>query len=317
MIPMEQFTIFKIYYTYFYRILKNIAFVFAFFILKKARALGIFLVMGTKVLSRYEAIFRIVKVCLTNDQQQITKKITVLKSDFLNNPLVSMFSLSVPKLRDNSGAEGPIQFGKLTLKFLKAASKWPWPEIPARYFLLIFCLSILGSVQAQTNVKNNKTDTIAPLMIGASVPDDFWTKKHLFYLNGDTVVRTLEEYKGKLLILDFWATWCGQCWSQMPMNEQLVSSYKGEVKMLLIDTKNTGDNFENIAKTDKTYLKRMGVESLETIFKDEYFASLFPVRGYPKYMWISPSGYFIAASTRNSVVKGHIDGLLEVYKSEK
>ena len=176
--------------------------------------------------------------------------------------------------------------------------------------LLMFNLSAL----AQSASERAGAGSTQPLMVGTSVPDGFWVKKHLFYVDGKIISKTLEEYKGKLIILDFWATWCGQCWTQMPLNEQLANTYNGDVIVLLVDTKSTKDTFDKIAATDRKYLKGMGVNRLETIFNDDYFEMLFPVRGYPKYMWISPSGYFIAATTRNSVTKGHIDGLLDIYK---
>jgi thiol-disulfide isomerase/thioredoxin len=297
MIPMELFTIFKIYYTYFYRILKNIALVFAFFNLKKARALGIFLVMGTKVLSRYEAILRIVKVCLTNDQQLITKKITVLQSDSLNNQLVSMFSLSVLKPRENSGAEGPIQFGKLTLKYLKAASKWPWLVIPGR---LIIGLCIFGTVQAQ-----NKFD-IKPLEIGDTIPEALWEMSFptVNHPNGKSFVKFKDYKDKKLIILDFWATWCGSCIANMPRTHKMESQIDG-VKFIPI-------TFEPNNKAAEFIKTNHITDSLKiySIVEDKLLSKYFPHKYLPHYVWISTDGVVRAITGGREVTHSNLTQML-------
>ncbi len=55
-------------------------------------------------------------------------------------------------------------------------------------------------------------------------------------LRGDSV--RLGDFHGKVLVLDFWATWCGPCRFQHPMIEKLKSKYKNhhEVAFLSIDT---------------------------------------------------------------------------------
>jgi thiol-disulfide isomerase/thioredoxin len=35
-----------------------------------------------------------------------------------------------------------------------------------------------------------------------------------------------KELKGKIVVIDFWATWCGPCVGQMPENKELYSEYK-------------------------------------------------------------------------------------------
>jgi len=37
----------------------------------------------------------------------------------------------------------------------------------------------------------------------------------------------LNEYKGKAVILDFWATWCGPCRAQSPVLDRLAHQYEG------------------------------------------------------------------------------------------
>jgi len=55
--------------------------------------------------------------------------------------------------------------------------------------------------------------------------------------NLDSSKVTLSDYKGQVVILDFWATWCGPCKSSFPGMQQLVSKYKGKnIKFFFVDT---------------------------------------------------------------------------------
>jgi peroxiredoxin len=53
-------------------------------------------------------------------------------------------------------------------------------------------------------------------------------------LNGETV--SLEDYRGKLIFLNFWATWCMPCRSEMPSMERLYIEFKDRgFTMLAVD----------------------------------------------------------------------------------
>ena len=60
-------------------------------------------------------------------------------------------------------------------------------------------------------------------------------------LNGKRI--DLGELKGKVVIVDFWATWCGPCKASFPGMQKMVNKYKDDpnVKFVFIDTWERGD----------------------------------------------------------------------------
>jgi len=49
-----------------------------------------------------------------------------------------------------------------------------------------------------------------------------------FGWNEDSKDKKLSDYKGKVILLNFWATWCGPCRKELPALSQIADEFKGK-----------------------------------------------------------------------------------------
>jgi len=66
--------------------------------------------------------------------------------------------------------------------------------------------------------------------------------------------RELSDYRGKVVVMNFWATWCGPCVKEMPDFEKLADNLSNEDFALI--TVNFGEKAERI----KPFLKKIEVD---------------------------------------------------------
>ena len=96
----------------------------------------------------------------------------------------------------------------------------------------------------------------------------------------------LEDFKGKLLILNFWATWCAPCKEEMPSLDDLQLNIK--LNNLKIFPINIGQ--EDIAKS-KFFFKELNIKNLD-IYIDApiTLAKKFSLRGVPTTILFNKEG---------------------------
>ena len=51
----------------------------------------------------------------------------------------------------------------------------------------------------------------------------------------------LSNYKGKYLLIDFWASWCGPCKMVAPIISQIAEEYNGKVKVCKVNVDDQGE----------------------------------------------------------------------------
>ena len=63
--------------------------------------------------------------------------------------------------------------------------------------------------------------------------------KEFAFLDGNGKSVTLNDLKGKVVFINFWATWCPPCLQEMPSIHKLKQTFKGEdIVFLLVDVDN-------------------------------------------------------------------------------
>jgi peroxiredoxin len=61
----------------------------------------------------------------------------------------------------------------------------------------------------------------------------------------------LSDYKGKVVVLDFWATWCGPCRQSLPHTQEVAHKVKDQgVVVLAVCTSDVREKFEHFVKTN-------------------------------------------------------------------
>jgi thiol-disulfide isomerase/thioredoxin len=99
---------------------------------------------------------------------------------------------------------------------------------------------------------------------------------------GKTV--NLADFKGQVVLLNFWASWCGPCRKEMPILEQLQKQYKSKGFTMV------GVNVEPNSTDAINWLKSTPVSFPILFDKDSSVSKLYRVEGMPNTVIVDRNG---------------------------
>lgn len=177
----------------------------------------------------------------------------------------------------------------------------------ALLLLMTFACLIGNKLNGQTIADLSE---IKPLKIGETIPDELW-KLPLKVVNdplGKDEI-TLEQYKGKLILLDFWGTYCSSCIAGFPKLKIIQEQNQDKLKILAISS-------EQKERIDKFFNSEVGksYKYINSAYDNTSFQKYFPHRGIPHTIWISPEGRYIIPTNTYEVTQQNINAM---YRKEE
>ena len=154
--------------------------------------------------------------------------------------------------------------------------------------------SLPDTVKHTPTGKSIHTMLFPPKVVGAGeqMPD-----VEMYDLQGG--IHRLSDFKGKHILLDFWANWCGPCRMSLPEMRELYALYKD--KLIIISLNIEGkDAWEAASATIE-----MPWLNLNDLQGDSGLFALCGVSGIPHYVMISPDGIVLEHW------QGYSEGLLK------
>jgi peroxiredoxin len=142
---------------------------------------------------------------------------------------------------------------------------------------------------------------IKAVALGATAPE---------FAEADTsgTIVNLSSFRGKYVLIDFWASWCGPCRHENPNVVKAYNHYKGQKFTIL------GVSLDRPGAKDK-WLKAIHKDGLtwtqvsDLKFWNSKTAGLYAVRAIPQNFLIDPNGKIIAKNLRGDDLEAKLEEL--------
>jgi thiol-disulfide isomerase/thioredoxin len=173
-----------------------------------------------------------------------------------------------------------------------------------------FILALLCSLFSNSQSKQLQPGDTIPAVILKSLTTLQNPASSIQHLESSLIDSSTNRHIGtspnQLIILDFWATWCGSCIKSFPKVDSLQQQFKEQLQFILVSSKPTGDNSAKVkALFEKRKQKNGNPWCFTQITDDTLLVSLFPFKSLPRYIWIK-NGQLLANTSWRQLTTANI-----------
>ena len=148
---------------------------------------------------------------------------------------------------------------------------------------------------------------VKALSIGDAVPDI--TITNVYNYPSSTI--GLSDLKGKLVILDFWATWCGSCIQTFPEMHDLKKEFGDKLQIIMVNSYYP-DSISKVKSFLDRRKERTGLPfDLTYALQDTILLNMFPYKQIPHDVWINGEGQIVAITGAEEVNSTNIKEFLQ------
>ncbi|PUV22698.1 TlpA family protein disulfide reductase [Sphingobacterium athyrii] len=246
---------------------------------------------------------------------RVLKKIRLLASDFfpVNTCLFSAFYAIRFELASGFHRCDPMKTRcRLDENPRKGRS---WSGV-GRGLLLCTILVSMFSLWAQTPRKDSGAMGPKPLQIGDSIPDALWnlTLNTVRPANGKPNI-TLDDFRDKkLIVLDFWNTWCGSCITGIKHGGQLQGATKADIEIIPVTEQKSAEINNFLSKNEILRNSKLHIVTDAGTIAEYFPHTLVPHVVFIKNNKVVHIGGFesMTADNLNSILNDQVGGLLYV-----
>lgn len=130
-------------------------------------------------------------------------------------------------------------------------------------------------------------------------------------LNYSSGQARISDFRGKLLIIDFWDHGCTSCIAAFPRLEALQEQFKGHIQIITV-TKNTAGQIDTLFTQPWIIRQHARRSKLPSLMADSAISRLFrPFIYVPHHIWIDETGKILYVTGGYNATAGHIRSVLD------